>query len=136
MPSPMNSPQLTRDRQNKYNFSLPDELENYENPSVVFRIETENGLVYYQWMVEVETNFVTATMFNDIKLDLSSYPGQRLNIAYAFATPDAGFTSYSESTEVVVPGTVLYHTTVYCVPNYCTMSDINPMHKKLLIFYN
>ena len=129
----MNSPQLTRDRQNKYNFSLPDEL---ENPSVVFRIETENGLVYYQWMVEVEINYVTATMFNDIKLDLSSYPGQRLNIAYAFATPDTGFTSYSESTEVVVPGTVLYHTTVYCVPNYCTMSDINPMHKKLLIFYN
>ena len=120
-PSPSNGPQLTRGRQNQYIVTLPVELEDYDSPSIVFRIETENGDIYYQWMIEVETNFITATLFNDVKLDLASYTGQRLNIAYAYVNPNSELTHYSESTQVVVPGTVLYHS-ILCIYNVWQIS--------------
>ena len=103
MNKPTSPPELLRMERNVYDVIVPDELAMYDNPSFVFRIESQTGKVFYQWMIDVEYDLPAVTVFEDM-LDLSSYAGQRLNIAYAYAIAGTSFTEYSETTVVEIPG--------------------------------
>ena len=105
-PPPMAAPELTRMAQGIYDVSIPSELEilTSGSSSLVFRIEdsSQPGEYIYQWMVDVMFDLPEIIMVEYL-LDLASYNGQSLNIAYAFAT-DNGLSEYSELTMVQVPG--------------------------------
>ena len=103
MNKPTSPPELLRMERNVYDVIVPDELAVYDNPSFVFRIESQTGQVFYQWMIDVEYDLPAVTVFEDM-LDLLSYAGQRLNIAYAYAIAGTSFTEYSETTVVEIPG--------------------------------
>ena len=102
----MNPPELVRMPQNMYNVVIPmdSEFELFAVSSPVFRIETETGQYYYQWIIDVifEDADLTVTI-SEYLLDLYAYTGQKLNIAYAIAT-DMGISEYSQHTVVQVPG--------------------------------
>ena len=105
----MNPPELIRvdiATQNIYTVDIPDdhELMMFSNPSLVFRIEAQSlpEVYVYQWMVDVEFDLPTVTLM-EFTLDLTSYSGQNVNVAYAFAT-DVGLSQYSEATVIDVPG--------------------------------
>jgi hypothetical protein len=106
---PMELPVLERiDSQELiYNLQISDELDMFlmvENPSVVFRIETEPGELVYHWMVDIATNFPDA-MITDYLLDLNTYDElNSVRVSFAIAT-QSGFSGYSGSTEVDLPGT-------------------------------
>ena len=108
--SPKAPPQLTRMAQNIYDVSIPSELEmemlTSGSSSLVFQIEdsSQSGEFVYQWMVNVMFDLPEITMVEYL-LDLASYGGRNLNIAYAFAT-DNGLSEYSEPAVVQVPGTL------------------------------
>ena len=104
MNMPSSPPELLRMEGNLYDVMIPDELAMFDNPSFVFRIETQTGQVFYQWMIDVEYELPVVTVFENM-LDLSAYAGQRLNIAYAYAIAGTGFTEYSETAVVEIPGT-------------------------------
>jgi hypothetical protein len=105
---PMELPVLERiDSQELiYNLQISDELDMFlmvENPSVVFRIETEPGELVYHWMVDIATNFPDA-MITDYLLDLNTYDElNSVRVSFAIAT-QSGFSGYSGSTEVDLPG--------------------------------
>ena len=82
-----------------YSIDVPAELELYNYPSVVFRIEVQPGEYIYQWMVDVSISFSSGIFIMDFLLDLSTFTGQPVQVSYAFATED-GFSEYSEATEV------------------------------------
>ena len=109
LPKPMNAPVLTRvvDNQQIYDVSIPIEIELqvYDNPSLVFRIEdsSQPGEYVYQWMVDVVFDLPEITMMEYL-LDLASYSGRSLNISYAFVT-SMGLSEYAESATIQVPGT-------------------------------
>ena len=107
----MTPPQLTRMTQNVYDVSIPSELEMLTSgsSSLVFRIEdsSQPGEFVYQWMVDVMFDLPEITMVEYL-LDLASYSGWNLTIAYAFAT-DNGLSEYSEPAIVQVPGILYVH---------------------------
>ena len=78
-----------------------EELEMFDNPSLVFRIETEGVDVFYQWMVAVEVGPIVTVM--DYILDLTPYAGRSLSVSYAFATT-RGISDYSQSVPINLPG--------------------------------
>ena len=105
----MNPPALIRmgiATQNIYTVNISDdhELIMFSNPSLVFRIEAQSqpGDYVYQWMVDVEFDRPTVNLM-EFTLDLNLYSGQRVNVAYAFAT-DMGLSQYSAATVIDVPG--------------------------------
>ena len=108
LPKPMNVPVLTRtmDHQEFYDISIPIEIELqvYDNPSLLFRIEDQSrpGEYVYQWMVDVIFNLPEITMVEYL-LNLNTFIGRRVNISYAFATEN-GLSEYSEPAEVQVSG--------------------------------
>ena len=109
LPKPLNPPMLTRlmDNQQIYDIGNLNEIETelYDNPSLLFRIEdsSQPGEYVYQWMVDVMFDLPEITMMEYL-LNLNTFTGPSLNIAYAFAT-DMGLSEYSESAIVEVPGT-------------------------------
>lgn len=102
LPPPLQPPHLIRMPLNMYEIITPDELEMYNHLSYVFQIETENGDIYYQWMVNANIDLPHVILI-EYMLDLSSYAGQELKIAYAYATT-LGLSKYSNKTLVKVPG--------------------------------
>ena len=78
-----------------YDVIIPSELDASEYPSLVFRIETQPGQYTYQWMVNIDTNFVDATI-TDYILDLVSFTGRTISVSFAYATLN-GFSEYSEA---------------------------------------
>ena len=104
LPKPMNTPVLTRlmDNQEIYDVAIPIEIELqvYDNPSLVFRIEDQSqpGEYVYQWMVDVMFDLPEITMMEYL-LNLNTFIGWRVNIAYAFAT-ELGFSEYSDTVEL------------------------------------
>ena len=106
MPSPTNAPELNKATIRLYDVSIPDELDMYmeEYPSLLFRLEAQSqpGEYVYQWMVDVTFALPDVTMM-EYMLDLSSYSGLSLNIAYAFVT-NTSVSNFSDTTEVHVPG--------------------------------
>ena len=107
LPAPMGAPELERMPQNIYDVLIPSEVDPYGDTSVVFRIETETGDRYYQWMVDVEFDFPVVSVVEYL-LDLSAYTGQRLNVSYAFATI-TGISQFSTDAVVQVPGNTQLH---------------------------
>ena len=107
-PKPVNAPVLTRvvDNQHIYDVDIPIEIELqvYDNPSLLFRIEDQSqpGEYVYQWMVDMMFDLPEITMMEYL-LNLNTFIGRRVNISYAFAT-DNGLSEYSASTIVQVPG--------------------------------
>ena len=102
-PPPLTAPELTQvGSQQIYDVNMPDELQIFSNPSLVFRIEDQlqPGEYVYQWMVDVMFELPTVTMMEHM-LDLSSYIGQTVNVSYAFAT-SMGLSEYSEAVEIHV----------------------------------
>ena len=98
----LSAPSLTQVSPYTYDVSiLAFELETYNDPSPVFRIET-GGETYYQWMVitEVESTYVTLMEYI---LDLFPFAGRSVSISYAFAT-EMGVTNYSQSVSLQLPG--------------------------------
>ena len=120
LPEPMNIPVLTRtmDHQEFYDISIPIEIELqvYDNPSLLFRIEDQSrpGEYVYQWMVDVTFNLPEITMVEYL-LNLNTFIGRRVNISYAFATEN-GLSEYSEPAVVQVPGNLIRWTR--CPWNY------------------
>ena len=102
LPAPMGAPELEQMPQNIYDVLIPSEVDLYGDTSVVFRIETETGDHYYQWMVDVEIDYPVVSVVEYL-LDLSAYTGQRLNVSYAFATI-TGISEFSADAVVQVPG--------------------------------
>ena len=80
-----------------YDVIIPSELETFasEYPSLVFRIETQPGQYTYQWMVNIDTTFVDATI-TDYILDLVSFTGHTISVSFAYAILN-GFSEYSEA---------------------------------------
>ena len=99
----MNAPELTRmvDTQEIYDVGNIVEIENevYDNPSLLFRIEDQSqpGVYVYQWMVDVVFDFPDVTIVEYL-LDLNTFVGHTLNIAYAFATEE-GLSEFSDTVE-------------------------------------
>ena len=102
MPAPTTAPELMQVSKNIYSIVIPSEVDLYEYSSVVFRIETEMGGYYYQWMVDVVFEWPDVSIIEYL-LDLSPYTGQRLNIAYALAA-NMDISEYSANSVVHVPG--------------------------------
>ena len=106
MPSPMNAPELKKVTIRLYDVILPDELDMYmdEYPSLLFRLEDQSkpGEYVYQWMLDVTFALPNVIMM-EYMLDLSSYSGLSLNIAYAFVT-NTSVSNFSDTAEVHIPG--------------------------------
>ena len=106
MPSPMNPPELEKVTIPLYDVILPDELDMYMDgyPSLLYRLEDQSkpGEYVYQWMVDVTFALPNITMM-EYMLDLSSYSGLSLNIAYAFVT-NTSVSNFSDTAEVHIPG--------------------------------
>ena len=108
LPKPLNPPVLTRlmDNQEIYDIGNLSEIETelYDNPSLLFQIEDQSqpGEYVYQWMMDVVFDLPEITVVEYI-LNLNTFTGRSLNIAYAFAT-DMGLSEYSESAIVDVLG--------------------------------
>ena len=104
MPSPMNAPELDKVTNRLYDVIVPDELGMDGYPSLLFRLEDQSkpGEYVYQWMVDVTFALPNITMM-EYMLDLSSYSGLSLNIAYAFVT-NTSVSNFSDTAEVHVPG--------------------------------
>ena len=102
----MAAPTLTRVTRNIYNVTVLSEVEMLTSGalSFVFRIEdsSQPGELVYQWMVDVSFDVPNTTVVEYL-LDLTSYSGRSLNIAYAFAT-NMGLSEFSEYATVQVPG--------------------------------
>ena len=104
LPKPVNPPMLTRlmDNQQIYDIGNLNEIENkvYDNPSLVFRIEDQSqpGEYVYQWMVDVMFDLPEITVVEYL-LNLNTFIGRRVNIAYAFAT-EQGLSEYSDTVEL------------------------------------
>ena len=102
----MNAPRLDKVTIRLYDVILPDELDMYMDgyPSLLFRLEDQSkpGEYVYQWMVHVTFDLPNITMM-EYMLDLSSYSGLSLNIAYAFVT-NTSVSNFSATAEVHVPG--------------------------------
>ena len=100
----MNAPVLTQvvDNQQIYDVDIPIEMELqvYDNPSLVFRIKDQSqpGEYVYQWMVDVVFDLPDITMMEYL-LNMSTFLGRRVNIAYAFAT-EQGLSEYSDTVEL------------------------------------
>ena len=106
MPSPINAPELDNVTIRLYDVIVPDELDLYMDryPSLLFRLEDQSkpGEYVYQWMVDVTFALPDITMM-EYMLDLSSYSGLSLNIAYAFVT-NTSVSNFSDTVKVHVPG--------------------------------
>ena len=106
MPSPINAPELDSVAIHLYDVIVPDELDMYMDgyPSLLFRLEDQSkpGEYVYQWMVDVTFDLPDITMM-EYMLDLSSYSGLSLNIAYSFVT-NTSVSNFSDTAEVHVPG--------------------------------
>ena len=97
------------DNQEIYDVGIPIEIELqvYDNPSLLFRIEDQSqpGEYVYQWMVDVVFDLPEIT-FVQYLLNLNTFIGRTVNIAYAFAT-EQGLSEYSDTVEwppfMVVP---------------------------------
>ena len=100
----MNAPELRSVTSHIYDVIVPDELKMYSYPSVLFRLEalSQPGEYVYQWLVDVTFALPDVSMMEYI-LDLSSYSGLSLNIAYAFVT-NTSISNFSQTTEVHVSG--------------------------------
>ena len=104
LPKPMNAPVLIRvaDNQQIYDVGIPIEIELqvYDNPSLLFRIEDQSqpGEYVYQWMVDVVFDLPEITMMEYL-LNLNTFIGRTVNIAYAFATKQ-GLSEYSDTVEL------------------------------------
>ena len=89
------------DNQEIYDVDIPIEIELqvYDNPSLLFRIEDQSqpGEYVYQWMVDVVFDLPDVTMVEYL-LNLNTFIGHRVNIAYAFAT-EQGLSEYSDTVE-------------------------------------
>ena len=110
LPKPMNPPVLTRvvDNHEIYDVGIPVEieLEVYNNPTLLFRIEDQSqpGEYVYQWMVDVMFEHTVMYGFPDVimmeyLLDIKTFIGHRVNIAYAFAT-EMGLSEYSDTVQL------------------------------------
>ena len=101
IPKPVSPPVLTRvvENQEIYDVSIPVEPRVYHNPSLLFRIEHQSqpGEYVYQWMVDVVFDRPDVTMMEYL-LNLNTFIGRRVNIAYAFAT-EQGLSEYSDTVE-------------------------------------
>ena len=90
------------DNQQIYDVGIPIEIELqvYDNPSLLFRIEDQSqpGEYVYQWMVDVMFDLPEITMMEYL-LNLNTFIGRRVNIAYAFAT-EQGLSEYSDTVEL------------------------------------
>ena len=104
LPKPMNAPVLMRTIENQEIYdistSFESELEGYDNPSVLFRIEDHSrpGKYVYQWMVDVVFNLPEVKMVEYL-LNLNAFIGRTVNISYAFATY-MGPSEYSDPVEL------------------------------------
>ena len=99
----MNTLVLTQvvDNQQIYDVGIPIEIELqvYDNPSLLFRIEDQSqpGEYVYQWMVDVVFDLPEIRMMEYL-LNLNTFIGRTVNIAYAFAT-ELGLSEYSDTVE-------------------------------------
>ena len=99
LPKSVAPPELTRfTDQWLYDTTIPSEILESEYSSVVFRIETQSGEDFYQWMVDIEYSLpdIAVVVF---LLDLSVFVGQSINVSLAYATLD-GFSAYSDLAQV------------------------------------
>ena len=88
-------PELTHTTdQGLYDVTIPSEILESEYSSVVFRIETQSGEEFYQWMVDIEYSLPDIAVV-DFLLDLSVFAGQSISVSLAYATLD-GFSTYSD----------------------------------------
>ena len=101
----MDPPVLTQvPAQPVYDVELPMDLEMnmFNNPSFVFRIEHAPGQFVYQWMADIA--ILDEITITDYLLDLSSFPiGSRVNVSFAYVSSEMGLSSYSDPVQVV-PG--------------------------------
>ena len=99
-----------------FDVEIPLELEMYENPSVLFRIEYRPGTFVYQWMVDFMMPTPMVTTIADFVVDLSRFPGgSRINVSFAYVTEESGLSPYSDPTDVQLPGMILSITTVLAI---------------------
>ena len=107
LPRPLAPPVLERVNSREiYSVDIPIELEMYQRPSVVFRIEVQPGQYVYQWMVDIAVASRQDVVIMEFLLDLSTFAGRTVNVSFAFATED-GFSAYSQSTKVDILAAVV-----------------------------
>lgn len=90
-----------------YNVEFPMELEMnmYQNPSLLFRIEHSPGQFVYQWMLDIVINNSRDILIDDFMLDLSSYPTESsVNVSFAYVTSEFGLSPYSDPVTIQIPG--------------------------------
>ena len=91
-----------------FNVEIPMELESYENPSVLFRIEYHPETFVYQWMVDFMMPSPMVTTIADFVVDLSSFQeGSTLNLSFAYVTEESGLSPYSDPTVIQLLGMIL-----------------------------
>ena len=99
LPQPISAPVLKQIGSQKiFDISVPIELQMYNNPSLVFQIQTLPGEYFYQWMVDVIFDLPEVALVQHL-LDLNAFIGLTVNVSFAFAT-EQGISEYSQPTEV------------------------------------